>query len=51
VGGFSAAIALFIFMMGVGFMTFGGSSAGFVLNNYRYVRGMGRGYVYMCIGV
>jgi amino acid permease len=33
-GGFAASIALFIFIMSIGFMTFGGSSAGFVLNNY-----------------
>lgn len=33
-GGFLASIALFIFIMSVGFMTFGGSSLGFVLNNY-----------------
>mmetsp|Transcript_29859 Transcript_29859/g.49928 ORF Transcript_29859/g.49928 Transcript_29859/m.49928 type:complete len:483 (+) Transcript_29859:119-1567(+) len=33
-GGFSASIAMSIFVMAVGFLTFGGSSAGFVLNNY-----------------
>mmetsp|Transcript_53807 Transcript_53807/g.106138 ORF Transcript_53807/g.106138 Transcript_53807/m.106138 type:complete len:483 (+) Transcript_53807:102-1550(+) len=33
-GGFIAAILLFIFVMSVGFMTFGGNSLGFVLNNY-----------------
>lgn len=33
-GGFLSAIALFIFIMSVGFMTFGGNSLGFVLNNY-----------------
>lgn len=33
-GGFLASIALFIFIMSVGFMTFGGNSLGFVLNNY-----------------
>ena len=33
-GGFMAAISLFIFIMSIGFMTFGGNSLGFVLNNY-----------------
>ena len=33
-GGFIASIVLFIFIMSVGFMTFGGASQGFVLNNY-----------------
>ena len=31
---FGVSIALFVFMMGTGFLTFGGTSAGFVLNNY-----------------
>jgi len=31
---FFASIATFIFMMSVGFLTFGGATAGFVLNNY-----------------
>jgi amino acid permease len=33
-GGFAAAILLFVYIMSVGFMTFGGNSLGFVLNNY-----------------
>ncbi len=33
-GGFLAAIVLFVFIMSVGFLTFGGNSLGFVLNNY-----------------
>ena len=33
-GAFGISIALFIFMMGTGFLTFGGATAGFVLNNY-----------------
>lgn len=33
-GGFASAILLSIFVMAIGFLTFGGSSAGFVLNNY-----------------
>ena len=31
---FGASIAIFTFMMSIGFLTFGGSTAGFVLNNY-----------------
>jgi sodium-coupled neutral amino acid transporter 11 len=31
---YGASIAVFTFMMSIGFLTFGGSSAGFVLNNY-----------------
>ena len=31
---FGAAIAIFAFMMSTGFLTFGGATAGFVLNNY-----------------
>ena len=31
---FGAAIAVFTFMMSTGFLTFGGATAGFVLNNY-----------------
>jgi len=33
-GGFLASILLFCLIMSVGFLTFGGSSLGFVLNNY-----------------
>lgn len=33
-GGFFASIVLFVFIMSIGFMTFGGNSLGFVLNNY-----------------
>lgn len=33
-GAFAISIALFIFMMGTGFLTFGSATAGFVLNNY-----------------
>jgi amino acid permease len=33
-GAFGAAIAFFIFIMAVGFLTFGGATQGFVLNNY-----------------
>jgi sodium-coupled neutral amino acid transporter 11 len=33
-GAFGISIALFVFMMGTGFLTFGGATAGFVLNNY-----------------
>lgn len=31
---FAISIAFFIFMMSIGFLTFGGASSGFVLNNY-----------------
>ena len=31
---FGASIVTFIFMMSMGFLTFGGNCAGFVLNNY-----------------
>lgn len=34
IGGFLASILLFCLIMSVGFLTFGGSSLGFVLNNY-----------------
>jgi len=34
IGGFLASILLFSLIMSVGFLTFGGSSLGFVLNNY-----------------
>lgn len=33
-GAFLSSIVFFIFMMCVGFLTFGGATAGFVLNNY-----------------
>lgn len=33
-GAFFSSIIFFIFIMCVGFLTFGGSTAGFVLNNY-----------------
>lgn len=33
-GGFASSILLFIFIMSIGFLTFGGNSLGFVLNNY-----------------
>jgi len=32
--GFSFATVMFVFMMSMGFLTFGGSSSGFILNNY-----------------
>jgi len=39
-GAFGISIALFIFMMGMGFLTFGGATAGFVLNNYSGTDGL-----------
>ena len=33
-GAFLSSIAFFVFIMSVGFSTFGGATAGFVLNNY-----------------
>jgi amino acid permease len=33
-GAFSASILFFVFIMSIGFLTFGGSSLGFILNNY-----------------
>ena len=33
-GAFASSIAFFVLIMSVGFLTFGGSTAGFVLNNY-----------------
>jgi sodium-coupled neutral amino acid transporter 11 len=34
VASFSAAIAVFVLMMNLGYLTFGGVTSGFVLNNY-----------------
>jgi sodium-coupled neutral amino acid transporter 11 len=33
-GAFGAAIVFFIFIMSIGFLTFGGATSGFILNNY-----------------